>query len=144
MKLTNHVKITLPAIVGNEGFARAAVAAFCTPLSPSLEEINDIKTAVSEAVTNVIVHAYPDKNGIVEIEAAIYDDNVISITVSDEGIGLKDIGQAKKPFFTTKSAEEHSGMGFTIMEAFMDELDVRSEVGRGTVIVMRKAIKQRA
>lgn len=144
MKLTNHAKIELPAIVGNEGFARAAVAAFCTPLSPSIEEINDIKTAVSEAVTNVIVHAYPGSSGMVFIEVAVYDDNVITITVTDTGIGVTDVAQAKKPFYTTKSAEEHSGMGFTIMEAFMDELDVRSEQGRGTAVMMRKTIKQHA
>ena len=144
MKLTNHVKINLPAVVGNEGFARAAVAAFCTPLSPSLEEINDIKTAVSEAVTNVIAHAYPERSGEAEVEVAIYDDKVITITVTDEGIGFADVNQAKKPFYTTKSAEEHSGMGFTIMEAFMDELEVRSEPGRGTRVPMRKAIKQHA
>ena len=144
MKLTNHVKINLPAVVGNEGFARAAVAAFCTSLSPSLEEINDIKTAVSEAVTNVIVHAYPETRGEAHIEVTVYDDNVISVTVSDEGVGVPDILQAKKPFFTTKSAEEHSGMGFTIMEAFMDELEVRSEPGRGTQVLMRKTIKQHA
>jgi len=144
MKLSNHVKMTLPAIVGNEGFARAAVAAFCAPLSPSLEEINDIKTAVSEAVTNVIVHAYPDRSGEIDVEVTIYDDRLISISITDDGIGFDDVGQAKKPFFTTKSADEHSGMGFTIMEAFMDELEVRSEVGRGTRITMRKAVKQHA
>ena len=144
MKLTNHVKINLPAIVGNEGFARAAVAAFCTPLSPSLEEINDIKTAVSEAVTNVIVHAYPEQEGEIDVEVAIYDDKVISVTVTDQGIGFADVTQAKKPFYTTKSADEHSGMGFTIMEAFMDELEVRSELGRGTRVMMRKTVKQHA
>ena len=144
MKLTNHAKINLPAIVGNEGFARAAVAAFCTTLSPSLEEINDIKTAVSEAVTNVIVHAYPDRTGEVDIEVAIYDEDLISITVTDYGIGVSDITEAKRPFFTTKSAQEHSGMGFTIMEAFMDELEVHSESGSGTCVIMRKAIKQHA
>lgn len=144
MKITNHVKINLPAHVGNEGFARAAVAAFCAPLSPSLEEINDIKTAVSEAVTNVIVHAYPEKDGEIDIDVVIYDDKLISITVTDAGVGLHDPDQAMKPFFTTKSAEEHSGMGFTIMEAFMDELDVRSEIGRGTRVTMRKSIKQHA
>ena len=144
MKITNHVKINLPAIVGNEGFARAAVAAFCTPLSPSIEEINDIKTAVSEAVTNVIVHAYPERKGEIDVEVAIYDNELISITIIDTGIGFADTEQVKKPFYTTKSAEEHSGMGFTIMEAFMDELDVCSEVGRGTRVSMRKTIKQHA
>ena len=134
----------LPAVVGNEGFARATVAAFCTPLSPSIEEINDIKTAVSEAVTNVIVHAYPDKVGEITIEVTIYDDRVVQIAVSDDGMGLSDIEEAKKPFFTTKSKDEHSGMGFTIMEAFMDELEVISESGRGTSVKMRKTIKENA
>ena len=144
MKMTNHVKINLPAIVGNEGFARAAVAAFCAPLSPSLEEINDVKTAVSEAVTNVIVHAYPDKSGEIDVEVTIYDDKVLSVTVTDSGVGFADAEEVKKPFYTTKSAEEHSGMGFTIMEAFMDDLEVSSEPGRGTRVTMRKNIKQHA
>lgn len=144
MKITNHVRMILPAVVGNEGFARATVAAFCTPLSPSIEEINDIKTAVSEAVTNVIVHAYPDKVGEITIEVTIYDDRVVQIAVSDDGMGLSDIEEAKKPFFTTKSKDEHSGMGFTIMEAFMDELEVISESGRGTSVKMRKTIKENA
>ena len=144
MKMTNHVKINLPAIVGNEGFARAAVAAFCAPLSPSLEEINDVKTAVSEAVTNVIVHAYPDNSGEIDVEVTIYDDKVLSVTVTDSGVGFADAEEVKKPFYTTKSAEEHSGMGFTIMEAFMDDLEVRSEPGRGTRVTMRKNIKQHA
>ena len=144
MKIINHTKIILPAIVGNEGFARAAVAAFCAPLSPSLEEINDIKTAVSEAVTNVIVHAYPQERGETTIDVAIYDDNVIDVTIADEGAGMPDIEEAKKPFYTTKSQEEHSGMGFTIMEAFTDEMEVYSEVGRGTTVKMRKRIKKNA
>ena len=144
MKVTNHVKISLPAQVGNEGFARAAVAAFCSSLSPTLEQINDIKTAVSEAVTNVIVHAYPDCRGEVEIEVVIYDDRVISVRVSDEGVGMTDVEEAKKPFYSTKSANEHSGMGFTIMEAFMDSLEVNSEVGRGTDLMMKKDLKEHA
>lgn len=144
MKIMNHTRITLPAIVGNEGFARSAVAAFCAQLSPSIEEINDIKTAVSEAVTNVIVHAYPDTTGEISLEVTVYDDNVINITVDDEGAGMQDVEEAKKPFFTTKSKEEHSGMGFTIMEAFMDELEIYSEIGRGTSVKMRKKIKKNA
>ena len=144
MKLNNHFRMVLPAKVGNEGFARAAVAAFCAPLSPTLEQINDIKTAVSEAVTNVIVHAYPESEGEITLEVAIYDDSVVSIRVTDEGAGMKDVEEAKKPFFTTKSAEEHSGMGFTIMEAFMDKLEVLSGAGRGTCITMRKDLKEHA
>lgn len=141
MKITNHVSITLPALHGNEGFARAAVAAFCAPLSPTLEEINDIKTAVSEAVTNVIVHAYPGTSGNVELTVRIFDDRVIDIVVADQGTGMSNVEEARKPFFTTKSQEEHSGMGFTIMEAFTDKIEIFSETGRGTSISMRKELK---
>ena len=144
MRITNHIRMVLPAQVGNEGFARATVAAFCASLSPSLEQINDIKTAVSEAVTNVIVHAYPDRTGEITIEVAIDDDASVCIRIMDEGVGMQDVNEARKPFFTTKSANEHSGMGFTIMEAFMDELEVSSEVGRGTTLTMRKNLKENA
>lgn len=144
MKITNHIRMVMPAQVGNEGFARATVAAFCAPLSPSLEQINDIKTAVSEAVTNVIVHAYPDHSGEIAIDVAVYDDKVVTIRVADEGVGMQNVEEARKPFFTTKSANEHSGMGFTIMEAFMDGIDVSSEIGRGTTLTMRKDLKENA
>jgi len=144
MKVSNHVKMVLPAQIGNEGFARAAVAAFCAPLSPTVEQINDIKTAVSEAVTNAIVHAYPEHNGEIAVDVVIYDDKMVTIRVSDEGIGMSNVEEARKPFFTTKSANEHSGMGFTIMEAFMDEIEVASEVGNGTILTMRKSLKENA
>jgi len=144
MKIVNNVKMILPAKSGNESFARASVAAFCTPLSPTLEEINDIKTAVSEAVTNAIVHAYPDKDGEITIDVVLYDDQCVDITISDEGLGIENYEEAKKPFFTTKSQDEHSGMGFTIMEAFMDELDVKTFVGRGTTVKLRKKIGKNA
>lgn len=144
MKVINHVKMLLPATAGNDAFARAAVAAFCSTLSPSLEEINDIKTAVSEAVSNVIVHAYPEDIGEVEVDVTIYQTGMIEIVIQDNGIGVRNVDEAKRPFFTTKSTEEHSGMGFTIMEAFMDELEVRTEVGRGTRVTMRKTIKEHA
>jgi len=144
MKINNHVRMVLPAQVGNEGFARAAVAAFCAPLSPTIEQINDIKTAVSEGVTNAIVHAYPDHIGEITIEVATYDDRIVTIRITDEGIGMNDVNEARKPFFTTKSANEHSGMGFTIMEAFMDGVDISSEPGRGTSLSMRKDLKENA
>lgn len=145
MKITNHVSITLPSKRGNESFARAAVAAFCATLSPTIEQINDIKTAVSEAVTNAIVHAYPHKDeGEITIEVTIYDDSVIDISISDLGLGMRDVEEARKPFYTTKSQEEHSGMGFTIMEAFMDKLEVFSEEDRGTNVKMRKNLKKDA
>ena len=136
--------MTLPAIGGNEGFARAAVAAFCAPLSPTIEEINDVKTAVSEAVTNVIVHAYPGDVGDIMLEVILYEDRVIDIKIGDQGVGMEDVEEAKKPFFTTRSAEEHSGMGFTIMEAFTDSLEIRSEKGNGTTVTMRKKFGQNA
>ena len=144
MKLINNVKIILPAKSGNESFARASVAAFCANLSPTIEEINDVKTAVSEAVTNAIVHAYADGEGEITIDVAVYDDKVVDITITDEGSGVADVEEARKPFFTTKSKEEHSGMGFTIMEAFMDELEVISAIGRGTTVKMRKKIGKNA
>ena len=144
MKLKNNVRMILPAISGNESFARASVAAFCATMSPTVEEINDIKTAVSEAVTNAIVHAYPDGDGEISIDVSIYDDNVVDITVTDEGKGVEDVENARKPFFTTRSMDEHSGMGFTIMEAFMDQLEVISAVGRGTSVKMRKKIGSHA
>ena len=144
MKVKNHFRMVLPAEVGNEGFARATVAAFCAPLAPTLEQLNDIKTAVSEAVTNAIVHAYPDHRGEITIEVVIYEDGIVGVSVTDDGIGMKDVDEARKPFFTTKSANEHSGMGFTIMEAFMDSVEVSSEPGRGTVLTMKKNLKNNA
>ena len=140
MKIVNNVKMILPAKSGNESFARASVAAFCAEASPTLEEINDIKTAVSEAVTNVIVHAYPDHTGEMTVDVALYDDKVVEITITDEGKGIADYQEARKPFFTTRSEDEHSGMGFTIMEAFTDEMEVVSVLGRGTTVKMRKKI----
>ena len=141
MKLTNHVKINLPAVVGNEGFARAAVAAFCTPLSPSLEEINDIKTAVSEAVTNAIIHGYDqNRDCIVTMQMEIENDD-LTVSVQDDGCGIGDIELARKPFFTSKPELERSGMGFSVMEAFMDAVEVQSEVGKGTTVTMRKRIR---
>lgn len=144
MKVINNVKMILPAKRGNESFARASVAAFCASLSPTIEEINDIKTAVSEAVTNAIVHAYTDESGEILLEVVLYDDKVVDITVTDEGKGLEDPDEARKPFFTTKPQEEHSGMGFTIMEAFMDTLEVTSVIGRGTTVKLRKKIGKNA
>ena len=134
----------LPAKRGTESFARASVAAFCASLSPTLEEINDIKTAVSEAVTNCIVHAYSDESGEITLEVILYDDGVVDVIVSDEGKGLADPAEARKPFFTTRSQDEHSGMGFTIMEAFTDSLELTSELGRGTTVKMRKRIGKNA
>ena len=134
----------LPARSGNESFARASVAAFCAEASPTIEEINDIKTAVSEAVTNVIVHAYPYHKGEICIDVTLYDDKLVEISVTDEGKGIDNYEEARKPFFTTRSQEEHSGMGFTIMEAFMDEMEVITATGRGTTVKMRKKLAKNA
>ena len=129
----NYMKLEFPARSVNEGFARAAVAAFAAQLDPTLAEIGDIKTAVSEAVTNAVVHAYPDKLGTVQVE----------IAVKDHGIGIADVAQARTPLYTT-GGEERSGMGFTIMESFMDTLRVKSVPGRGTTVTMCRRIRRRA
>ncbi len=126
----------------NEAFARNAVASFAIECSPTLEEINDIKTAVSEAVTNVVVHAYNEKVGVMQIECSVPDDKKsIEIVVRDFGKGIKDVKEAVEPFFTTAQDDERSGMGFTIIDTFMDEMDVASVVGEGTVVKMKKVMK---
>ncbi len=127
------------SIPQNEGFARAAVAAFVARLNPTLEEINDIKTAVSEAVTNCVVHAYNSEGGIIHIHIEI-DDRNVSISIIDDGEGIDNIEQAREPLFTTKPEEERSGMGFTFMELFMDGLEIESNRGKGTKIHMVKQI----
>ncbi len=128
----------------NEAFARNVVASFAIECSPTLEEINDIKTAVSEAVTNVVVHAYGGTDsGIMQIECRVDEQNrTIEIVVRDFGKGIADVKEAIEPFFTTAASDERSGMGFTIIETFMDEMDVTSVVGEGTVVRMKKVIKE--
>ena len=142
MKMENHVKLEFPSASANEGFARTAAACFAAQLDPTLEEINDVKTAVSEAVTNAIVHAYPDTLGKVVVRLRIREDHSLEIVVRDWGVGIPDIEQARTPLFTTGS-EERSGMGFTIMESFMDSLKVRSSPGKGTTVTMRRKIARR-
>lgn len=142
MKMENHVKLEFPSASANEGFARTAAACFAAQLDPTLEEINDVKTAVSEAVTNAIVHAYPDTLGKVVVRLRIREDHSLEIVVRDWGVGIPDIEQARTPLFTTGS-EERSGMGFTIMESFMDQLLVRSVPGRGTTVTMKKKLAPR-
>lgn len=139
--MDNFMNLTITARSQNEAFARSVVAAFCTPLNPTVDEINDIKTAVSEAVTNCIVHAYDrNENGIIEIYARL-DGNVIHIAISDKGIGIENIEKARQPFFTTKSDDENrSGLGFTVMETFMDTLDVKPNGDKGIIVTMSKAI----
>lgn len=138
----NYVTVEFLSRSSNEGFARVAAAGFAAQLDPTLDEIGDIKTAVSEAVTNAIVHAYPDKLGKIVLKLKILEGNVLEITVRDWGRGIEDIRQAREPLFTT-GGEERSGMGFTIMESFMDRVNVRSAVDKGTSVVMRKRIAQR-
>ena len=143
MKIENQVTLDFPSRSANEGFARTAAACFAAQLDPTLEEINDIKPAVSEAVTNAIVHAYPDTLGRVSVKLRIREDRILEIVVKDWGVGIADVDQARTPLFTT-GGEERSGMGFTIMESFMDTLKVRSAPGRGTTVTMARRISRRA
>lgn len=136
--LENKVSIEFESRSENEGFARVAVAAFISQLDPTIEELTDVKTAVSEAVTNSIIHGYENKKeGIIRIEAAI-NDNEVSITIIDNGRGIKDVEQAREPLYTSRPDLERSGMGFTVMETFMDSLNVESEYGKGTRVIMKK------
>ena len=143
MKTQNQVTLEFPSRSANESFARTAAACFAAQLDPTLEEINDIKTAVSEAVTNAIVHGYPDRIGQITMRLRILEENTLEILVRDKGVGIADVAQARTPMFTTGS-EDRAGMGFTIMESFMDTLKVRSAPGRGTSITMRLKITRRS
>lgn len=142
MTVHNQVIMEFPSRSANEGFARAAAACFAAQLDPTLEEINDIKTAVSEAVTNAIVHAYPNTIGKVRLRLRLRDDNVVEMVVRDWGVGIADVEQARTPLYTTGGVER-AGMGFTIMESFMDRLTVKSAPGKGTTVSMRKRIAPR-
>lgn len=138
----NYLMLEFPAKSVNEGFARAAVAAFASQLDPTLGEVGDIKTAVSEAVTNAVVHAYPEKLGLVMLRVRILPDERLEIVVKDHGIGIPDVEKAKTPLYTT-GGEERSGMGFTIMESFMDTVKVKSVPGKGTTVTMCRRIRKR-
>lgn len=140
MTFDNYFKIEFDAKKVNESFARNIVALFCTELKPTLSEINDLKTAVSEAVTNSIVHGYDGKGGKIILEVGL-DKNLIDIKVIDFGVGIKDIDMAIQPFFTTKTEDEHSGMGFTLMDSFMNYLDVYANKPAGLIVHMQKVIK---
>ena len=142
MKCENYITFECLSRSANEAFARGAVACFAAQLDPTLEELGDIKTAVSEAVTNAIVHAYPDRLGRIAVKARVLEENVLEITVRDWGRGIADVEQARQPLYTT-GGEERSGMGFTIMESFMDRLAVRSQEGKGTRVTMRRRIQPR-
>ena len=136
----NRMELRLPAISVNEGIARAAVAGFCAQLSPTATELADIKCAVSEAVTNCIVHAYGGRGGICYRTVVLLEGRRVRISVRDNGCGIADVRRAREPLFTTGDADERSGMGFTVMENFMDRLTVRSRVGRGTLVLMSKEL----
>lgn len=142
MKIRNYIKLEFPAKSQNEAFARASVAAFAAQLDPTIDELGDIKTAVSEAVTNAIVHAYPESLGKVWIRLRIIDDDTLEICVKDRGTGIEDIARAMEPLFTT-GGDERSGMGFTIMDSFMDSIKVSSGSGKGTSVTMRRRIRAR-
>ena len=139
--LNNEMKLEFLSKSNNEAFARITVAAFASQLDPTIEELADIKTAVSEAVTNSIIHGYEDKTGIVKVEAQLKD-NEITIEISDNGKGIENVEAAKQPLYTTKPNLERSGMGFTIMESFMDDVKVESILGIGTKVTMTKVIKE--
>ena len=139
MENTNEMKIVFDSRPENEGLARVAVAAFCTQLNPTLEEVSDLKTAVSEAVTNCIIHAYEGKVQKIEVRCRMQG-RVIWVDVIDKGIGIENISKAMEPMFTTKPEKDRSGMGFSFMEAFMDEVTVESQVGDGTTVHMKKTI----
>ena len=142
MKFENYMTLEFPSRSANEAFARAAVAAFAAQLDPTLEELGDIRTAVSEAVTNCIVHAYPDGIGLITLRCRILKDQVLDIVVKDTGVGISDLEQARRPLFTTGGAER-SGMGFTIMESFMTGFSVTSTPGKGTKVHMRRKLQRK-
>ena len=142
MNALNYIKLEFPSKSSNEGFARMAAAAFAAQLDPTLEELGDIKTAVSEAVTNCIVHAYPESVGRIRLRMRILEGEKLEISIQDCGRGIEDVDKAREPLYTT-GGEERSGMGFTIMESFTDKLRVRSRPGRGTTVTMLRTIRSR-
>ena len=142
MKFENYMILEFPSKSANEAFARSAVACFAAQMDPTLEELGDIRTAVSEAVTNCIVHAYPEGFGIITLRCRMLKDNVLDIVIKDKGVGIPNLEEARRPAFTTGGADR-SGMGFTIMESFMTSFEVSSQPGRGTTVHMRRKIKQR-
>ena len=141
MKIINEMKISFLSKSENEGFARSAVCAFAALLDPGIEDIADIRTAVSEAVTNCIVHAYRGTQGKIDITAKILEGREIYIRIKDSGCGIENVEQAMEPLFTTAPAEERSGLGFSVMESFIDKLSVKSTPGKGTTVIMRKKLE---
>jgi stage II sporulation protein AB (anti-sigma F factor) len=142
MKFDNYMILEFPSKSSNEAFARSAVSCFAAQMDPTMEELGDIRTAVSEAVTNCIVHAYPNELGIITMRCRRLKDNVLDIVVKDRGIGIGDIEQARRPMFTT-GGTDRSGMGFTIMESFMTDLQISSAAGKGTTVHMRRKLSRK-
>ena len=142
MKFDNYMILEFPSKSANEGFARSAVACFAAQMDPTLEELGDIRTAVSEAVTNCIVHAYPNGIGLIAVRCRILKDNVLDIVIKDKGVGIANLEEARRPSFTTGGADR-SGMGFTIMESFMTTFSVTSVPGKGTTVHMRRKLQRR-
>lgn len=142
MKFDNYMILEFPSRSCNESFARSAVACFAAQMDPTLEELGDIRTAVSEAVTNCIVHAYPNDYGVITLRCRILKDNVLDIVIKDKGIGIENLDQARRPMFTT-GGSDRSGMGFTIMESFMTAFEVTSAPGKGTTVHMRRKLQRR-
>ncbi|MBR2721443.1 MAG: anti-sigma F factor [Clostridia bacterium] len=138
--MENEMRLLLPSLSVNEGMARAAVAAFCAQLNPTALELADIKCAVSEAVTNCIVHAYRESIGEISIGVKLCEGRLIQIEIQDKGCGIADVKKAREPLFTTDAEGERSGMGFTVMENFCDEMRVQSRLGRGTTVILRKRL----
>ena len=143
MKAINTMRLTFDSRSANEAFARTAVAAFLCPLDPTMEELLDVKTAVSEAVTNAIVHGYRNTIGKVNITAALYENNRIIIKVQDRGCGIEDVAKAREPLFTTAPEEERAGLGFAVMESLMDKLKVSSKPGKGTTVTLERVIRSK-
>ncbi len=139
--MLNQVKFTFLSRSVNEGFARAALAAFLAQADPTVPQLADIKTAVSEAVTNCIVHAYPEAVGLVTLTAALYENGLVRITVTDRGIGIPDVSKAMEPLYTTGNPDERAGLGFAVMQSFMDKVKVSSTPGRGTRVTMSKRLE---
>ncbi|MGN1080968.1 MAG: anti-sigma F factor [Acutalibacteraceae bacterium] len=142
MKSENEMKLVFLSKSSNEAFARVAVSAFVSQKDPTVEELSDIKTAVSEAVTNCIVHAYPDSIGKIELKATLFDNNTVKIRIRDRGVGIDDVSLAMQPLYTT-GGEERSGLGFSVMESFCDDVRVVSKTGRGTGVTLIKKLSQR-
>ena len=141
MRIKNEMRLDFPAAGKNESFAGLVISAFILPLNPTLEELSDVKTAVSEAVTNAIVHGYEGGEGTVRLHATLFEDDLLRVDVIDAGRGIENIEMARTPFFTTCADDERSGMGFTVMESFMDVVQVTSKVGRGTTVRLEKRLR---